>query len=179
MPGKTKKPGAATGTLERREPARGTSDAPDGASARWPLASDAVDEELASGLRSAVTRLNRRLRQHSVGGLSPAQVSLLGTVNRMGLPTLGELAEAEQVRPPTMTRLVATLEEAGLVLRQADSSDGRVIRVRLSAEGRRTLLKIRSLKTAFLTRQLAQLSDEERQLLGRAVAVLERLTEGG
>ena len=62
------------------------------------------DDELAARLRVAVTRLNRRLRQQSLAGLSPAQASALGSINRLGTPTLGELAVAEQVQPPTMTR---------------------------------------------------------------------------
>ena len=66
-----------------------------------------------SRLRLAVTRLHRRLRQQSLAGLSPAQASALGAVNRLGSPTLGELAAIEQVQPPTMTRIVATLEDAG------------------------------------------------------------------
>ena len=72
-------------------------------------------EELASRLRVAVTRLNRKLRQQALAGLSPAQASALGTVNRLINPTLGELAAAEQVQPPTVTRLVTSLESAGLV----------------------------------------------------------------
>src|SRR5580692_822017 len=80
----------------------------------------ASDEELATRLRVAVTRLNRRLRQQSLAGLSPAQAMALGSVNRLGNPTLGELAVAEQVQPPTMTRMVASMEAAGLVARLTD-----------------------------------------------------------
>ena len=85
-----------------------------------------TEQELADRLRVAVMRLQRRLRQHSVEGLSPAQVSLLGSVQRLGFPTLGELASEEQVQPPTMTRLVAGLEGAGLLERSPDLADGRV-----------------------------------------------------
>ena len=98
-----------------------------------------ADEELATRLRVAVTRLNRKLRQQSLAGLSPAQASALGTVNRLNSLTLGELATAEQVQPPTVTRLVGTLENAGLVTRETDEVDRRVTRVRITAEGRRTL----------------------------------------
>ena len=93
---------------------------------------DVLDDELATRLRVAVTRMNRRLRQQSLAGLSPAQASALASVNRLGTPTLGELAVAEQVQPPTMTRLVAAMEGAGLVARLADADDGRVCRVRLT-----------------------------------------------
>src|ERR1700728_4705194 len=79
-----------------------------------------VDDDLASRLRVAVTRLNRKLRQQALAGLSPAQASALGTVNRLANPTLGELAAAEQVQPPTVTRLVTSLEGAGLVARETD-----------------------------------------------------------
>ena len=117
-----------------------------------------TDDELAARLRVAVTRLNRRLRQQSLAGLSPAQASALGSVNRLGTPTLGELALAEQVQPPTMTRLVASMETAGLLVRVADPVDRRVCRVRLTAEGRRALQRIRSLKNAYLARRLAELA---------------------
>ncbi len=136
-----------------------------------------AEQDLADRLRVAVMRLHRRLRQHSVEGLSPAQVSLLGTVHRLGFPTLGELAADEQVQPPTMTRLVGGLEALGLLERVPDPGDGRVSRVRLSAEGRETLLRIRSVKTAFLTRRLASLSSDERAVLDAASAILRRLTE--
>ena len=66
-------------------------------------------EEVAGRLRIAVNRLQRRLRQQSLEGLSPAQASALGTVNRLGRPSLGELASIEQVQPPSMTRIVANL----------------------------------------------------------------------
>ena len=72
-------------------------------------------EEVAGRLRIAVNRLQRRLRQQALGGLSPAQASALGSVSRHGNPTLGELAALEQVQPPTMTRIVANLADAGLV----------------------------------------------------------------
>ena len=136
-----------------------------------------TEQELADRLRVAVMRLHRRLRQHSVEGLSPAQVSLLGSVQRLGFPTLGELASEEQVQPPTMTRLAAALEAAGLLEGSPDPADGRVSRVRLSAAGMESLRRIRSLKTAFLTRRLASLSPDERAVLDAASSILRRLTE--
>jgi len=141
-----------------------------GAGARAPF-----DEELATRLRVAVTRLNRRLRQQSLAGLSPAQASALGSVSRLGTPTLGELAAAEQVQPPTMTRLVAGMEVAGLVTRLADEADRRICRVQLTAGGRRTLQRIRSLKNAFLTRRLASLDASEQTLAADLTALLEHL----
>jgi DNA-binding MarR family transcriptional regulator len=135
----------------------------------------ASDEELASRLRVAVVRLNRKLRQQALAGLSPAQASALGTVNRLASPTLGELAAAEQVQPPTVTRLVASLESAGLVARETDDVDRRVVRVRITAEGRRNLQRIRSLKNAYLNRRLAALDPAEQQLAESMTSLLEHL----
>lgn len=134
-----------------------------------------TDEELATRLRVAVTRLNRKLRQQALAGLSPAQASALGTVNRLGNPTLGELASAEQVQPPTVTRLVTTLEAAGLVARETDEVDRRVVRVRMTAEGRRNLQRIRTLKNAFLTRRLAAVAPAERAQAEDLTRLLELL----
>jgi DNA-binding MarR family transcriptional regulator len=135
----------------------------------------AADEELATRLRMAVTRLNRMLRQQSLAGLSPAQASALGTVNRLDSPTLGELASAEQVQPPTVTRLVRSLEGAGLVGRKADGVDRRVVRLRITADGRRTLQRIRTLKNAYLNRRLAALDPDEQQLAESMTSLLEHL----
>ena len=141
-----------------------------------PVHRDGV-EELAARLRVAITRLNRRLRQESLAGVSPAQVSALGAIHRLGSPTLGELAFVEQVQPPTMTRLVASLEAAGLVGRHADAADGRVVRVRVTADGRRCLDRVRTLKTAFFSRGLAALTADERAAAAELTALLERLVD--
>jgi DNA-binding MarR family transcriptional regulator len=146
---------------------------------RASIAGSAPNEDLASRLRVAVNRLNRKLRQQSLAGLSPAQASALGTVNRLQSPTLGELAAAELVQPPTVTRLVTSLESAGLVERETDNVDRRVVRVRLTAEGRRSLQRIRSLKNAFLTRQLAALDPEEMAQAEALATLLEHLVVDG
>lgn len=157
-------------------PASGAEAAPSGPGAPPPGPPEPpVDDELAARLRVAVTRLNRRLRQQSLAGLSPTQAQMLGTVDRLGRPTLGELAVAEQVQPPTITRLVASMERGGLLARSADEEDRRIARVRLTGEGRRTLQRIRSLKTAFLTRRLAELAPEDRRQLAAVTEMLERL----
>jgi DNA-binding MarR family transcriptional regulator len=88
---------------------------------------------------------------------------------------LGELAAAEQVQPPTVTRLVTSLESAGLVAREIDPVDRRVVRVRITAEGRRNLHRIRTLKNAFLTRRLAALDPAEQVLAGPLTTLLEHL----
>jgi DNA-binding MarR family transcriptional regulator len=98
-------------------------------------------------------------------------------VDRLGTPTLGELADAEQVQPPTMTRLVDSLEQAGMVVRTVDDSDKRVCRVKLSEEGGRAVDRVRSLKNAFLTRQIAGLDPADSSILDQLVALVERLAE--
>ena len=132
------------------------------------------DDELAARLRVAVTRLNRRLRQESMTGISPSQEAALAAVKRLGRPTLGELAQAEQVQPPSMTRVVAAMEAAGLIVRSGDEDDRRVSRVELTPKGRATLDRIRSLRTAYLARQIALLSPEERSRAEELAHLLER-----
>jgi DNA-binding MarR family transcriptional regulator len=136
-----------------------------------------LQTDLAPRLRAAVTRLNRRLRSSSLGGVSPGQASALAMIERLGAPALSELAAAEQVRPPSMTRLVDALERDGLVERRVDATDRRCQRVCLTPAGRRALAGIRSRKTAFLEARLSRLSDEDRDEVGRALSVLERLAE--
>jgi DNA-binding MarR family transcriptional regulator len=135
----------------------------------------AANEELASRLRLNINRLHRRLRQESLAGLSPAQASALGAVNRLGSPTLGELAAIEQVQPPTMTRIVASLTDSGMVTRLTDVTDRRSARVRITPAGKRSLERIRTLKNAFLTRRLADLSPDEQGRATELVALLEHL----
>lgn len=134
-------------------------------------------DELPARLRIAVTRLNRRLRQESVTGVSPSQESALATVRRLGRPTLGELAQAEQVQPPTMTRVVGALEAAGLVVRRRDDQDRRVSRVELTSRGEEMLERIKCLKNAYLSRRIASLSETERARAVALAALLERLVE--
>jgi len=135
------------------------------------------EAELATRLRLAVTRLSRQLRQQAVGGLTASQLAALASVERLGSPSLGELAAAEGVRPPSMTRLVDSLAGAGLVARVVDADDRRSARVRLTAEGRRSLQRTRSAKTAYLARRLAGLPDAERPMVRDLVALLEHLVE--
>ena len=133
--------------------------------------------ETAQRLRTAVTRLNRRLRSSSLGGVSPAQASALAMIDRLGSPSLGELAAAEQVQPPTITRLVASLERDGLVQRRVDGEDRRCLRVTLTASGRRELSSIRVKKAAFIEQRLARLEDGELDAVVRVIGILERWSE--
>jgi DNA-binding MarR family transcriptional regulator len=136
---------------------------------------DAAETEMVSRLRLAVTRLHRRLRQQSAGGLTQSQASALASVGQLGSPTLGALASRESVQPPSMTRIVAALEEMGLVTRVVDAADRRVARVTVTDQGRDVLQRSRSLKNAFLAEQLHRLTAEERQGLGELTGLLERL----
>ena len=138
----------------------------------------ADDLDVAVRLRTAVTRLNRKLRQQALGSVSPAQASLLAMVERLGAPTLGELARAEQIQPPTATRLVGTLVEAGHLQRYEEPSDRRISRVRVTPAGRRELDRIRTLKTAFLVEQLGALDPVERRRAAELVVLLEHLAAG-
>jgi DNA-binding MarR family transcriptional regulator len=132
-------------------------------------------EEVAGRLRIAVNQLQRRLRHESLGGLSPALASALGSVRRHGSPTLGELAAIEQVQPPSMTRIVASLTEAGMVTRVADANDRRSARVRVTPAGERALERIRTRKNAFLLRRLGELSADEQQQAAELVGLLEHI----
>src|SRR5437588_6657390 len=102
------------------------------------------DAELAARLRLAVTRLSRLLRHLGETGISASQLSALSTIERSGPMTLGDLAAAEQVQPPSMTRIVSRLEEAGLVDRQACEQDRRVARARVTTAGRQLLQRSRT-----------------------------------
>jgi DNA-binding MarR family transcriptional regulator len=137
----------------------------------------ALDHETAARLRRAVTRLNRRLRASALGGVSPAQASMLSSVERLESPTLGDLAAAEQIQPPSVTRLVQAMEEAGLVSCSPDPDDRRSTRVRVTAAGRRELSTIRHRKTEFLERTLQTLTGTERRRARELVELLERFVE--
>jgi DNA-binding MarR family transcriptional regulator len=135
------------------------------------------DIELAARLRPAVIRTARRLRQESGTDLSPSLAAALATIERHGPLTPSGLAEIERVRRPTATRMVARLEEKGLVLRTTDPGDGRVSLMSTSPAGSALLKKIRGRKNAYLARRLRELSDDEAADLERAAAILERLLE--
>ena len=132
-------------------------------------------EEVASRLRVAINRLQRQLRQESLGGLSPGQASALGSVRRLGRPTLGELAAVEQVQPPSMTRIVGALSEAGMVHREVDPADRRSARVRITPAGERAPERMRTAKNAFLVRRLGELGPDEQLHAAELVALLEHL----
>src|SRR5262245_8584520 len=118
-----------------------------------PTRSSLNPAQLASSLRITIARLGRRIRQESTNAgddLTPSRIAALTTIESLGPITLGELASVEQVQPPSMTRIVATLEERGLVGREVDAKDRRVARVAITDEGRRLLAQNRERRTAFL-----------------------------
>jgi DNA-binding MarR family transcriptional regulator len=134
-----------------------------------------VDDELVTRLRMAMVRMYRRLRQEDGPGATPSQMSALASLLRLGPLTLGELAAVERVRPPTMTRIVAALEEAGMVEREPDQRDRRVTRVRVSPAGDAFAAGTRARRNAFLAARLAELDQADLDALTSAVGVLERL----
>jgi DNA-binding MarR family transcriptional regulator len=135
--------------------------------------------ELAGRLRLASARLHRRLRQEADTGLSPSQQSALGTIDLQGPITLGELAAAEQVTPPTITKVVTRLEEEGLIDRTVDASDRRIIRVSTTREGRRRLEHSRARRNAFLAARLEELGPDAVRRLNDAIDAIEELARVG
>jgi DNA-binding MarR family transcriptional regulator len=133
--------------------------------------------ELAARLRLAVLRLSRQLRQQLVGGVTQSQVSVLSSVERLGAPTLGELAASEKVQPPSMTRQVDGLVAAGLLAREVHPVDRRIVQVRLTPGGERTLQQNRSVRTAFVASRLKRLPADERARLAELVGLLEKLVD--
>jgi DNA-binding MarR family transcriptional regulator len=145
-----------------------------------PRARDDRDTETADRLHSAAIHLLRRLRREDdASGLAAPKLSALSVIVHAGPLTLGALASAEQVRPPTMTRIVAALEEEQLVTREADPDDGRITRVRATARGARVLEQGRARRVAALAQALAALAPSDRATLDRAVAIMERLAGSG
>jgi DNA-binding MarR family transcriptional regulator len=132
---------------------------------------------VAARLRLVVMRLARRLRQQSGPGVTPSQLAALSSIERLGPLTLGELSSAERVRPPTMTRIVAGLEEVQLVTRARDPHDGRVAHVALTPRGQRFIARSRTRKNAYLAAHLRSLTPSELTTLDRAASILERLME--
>ncbi|MEN3282412.1 MAG: hypothetical protein V7607_3552 [Solirubrobacteraceae bacterium] len=133
--------------------------------------------DLAVRLRLAIARTARRLRQEAGEELSPSQTAALATIDRHGPLTPSELATRERIQRPTVTRIVARLEEGGLVQRTRDPQDGRSSLVALTAEGHELLARGRKRKNAYLARRLRELDAEDRAALQRAAAILERLLE--
>jgi DNA-binding MarR family transcriptional regulator len=143
------------------------------------LPSSTSDPELAARLRLAITRMARRLRQEAGAGeeISPTMTAALATIARDGPLTPSALADKEGIQRPTATRVVAKLEDAGLVSRASDPADGRVSRVETTRAGRALLKRIRTRKNQYLAKRLGALDEHELATLAEAAAIIERLLE--
>ena len=133
--------------------------------------------DLAVRLRLAITRTSRRLRQEAGTGLSPSLTSALATIDVHGPLTPSELATRERVKRPTATRLVARLEELGVLQRAADPTDRRSSLLSVTPEGHALMEQMRGRKTAYLAHRIEKLGSDERAALDRAAGILERLLE--
>jgi DNA-binding MarR family transcriptional regulator len=132
---------------------------------------------LADRVHSAAIHLLRRLRkQDDATGVTPSRLSALSVVVFGGPKTIGQLASAEQVSAPTMTRLVVGMQRDGLVKRERDANDARVIWIRATPKGDRILREGRRRRVAELARDLSALSDAEVEHLTRATEIIERIT---
>lgn len=134
---------------------------------------------LATELRFAVMRLRRRLfrERHPDNDLSVSSMAVLYALNRQGDLTVGALAGREQVQPPSMTRTVTALADAELVERRPHPSDGRQVVVRITDEGRAVVAADVTRRDRWLSKRLADLTPEERDVLRRAAPILQRLAE--
>lgn len=142
------------------------------------MTSPAADTALASELRTTVMRLARRMRkQRADTTMSLNQLAALGTIDRHGPLTPGELAAHERVQPPSMTRVIGALEEAGYVTRTDHPTDRRQVLVGLSPEGRNVLREDRRRRDAWLAQRMRELDEADLAILRQAAAVLNRLAD--
>lgn len=156
--------------------------APDGSTAGTlathhaaPGAAPLIPMDVADQLHSAAIHLLRRLRvRDRESGIGPAQLSALSVLVFGGPRSLGELAEAEQVRPPTMSRIVAGLQRARLIRRQA-TEDGRRIRLTATAKGTKIMWEGRKRRVETLAKALASRPENEREQLREAITLLQRV----
>jgi DNA-binding MarR family transcriptional regulator len=140
------------------------------------------DAGLASALRISVSRLARRLRAERLAkglepGLSDTQLAALAALERHGDMTPGELADHEKVQPPSMTRVIAALEERGLVTRGPHATDGRQVVLTVTEPGRAVVQQSRKLREVWLARRLRELTPQERATLRAAAPILEKLSQ--
>ncbi len=138
-----------------------------------PRKSSTDPAELADKLHSSAIHLLRKLRrQDESSGLNAPRLSALSVIVFGGPLSLGDLAAAEQVRPPTMTRIVHALEAQGFVTRQRDETDGRSIRLAATPEGKALLMEGRKRRVDALAHQIASLTAEDQKILSEASKVL-------
>lgn len=134
--------------------------------------------ELASALRPALLRLTRLVRHQRVDmSVSLTAMSAMATLNKRGPMSAGDLAACERVQPPSMTKVIASLEDRGLVRRDVHPSDRRSAIISITAEGHALLDSERRQRDAWLSKRLARLTPEERAIVRQAIPVLEKLAE--
>ncbi|MFY1635741.1 MarR family winged helix-turn-helix transcriptional regulator [Solwaraspora sp. WMMB335] len=132
--------------------------------------------QLATTLRHAITRLNRRVRQaRPVGDLTVTQLSALTSLELAGAMSPRELADVERVQPPTMTKIVAKLEERGLVRRTPHPTDGRQVILSTTEPGREVIARFERIRDEWLAIRLAALSPDDRGTLRRAAEILQQV----
>jgi DNA-binding MarR family transcriptional regulator len=130
-------------------------------------------QDIADQLHSAAIHLLRKLRKEDEGtGLNAPRLSALSVIV-FGTPiTLGDLAAAEQVRPPTMTRIVNALEEQGLVLKRQNATDARSTLLSPTPAGKKLLREGRARRVHALAKQITALSNKQRSTLQEAADIL-------
>lgn len=142
-----------------------------------------TDAALATAMRISISRLARRLRVERLGlggtetVLSDIQLAALAALARHDSMTPGELAEHEKVQPPSMTRVIAVLEERGLVRRKPHATDRRQVVLTVTEEGRDVVQRVRRRREAWLAQRLQELTPDERQILLAAAPILEKLSQ--
>jgi len=135
-------------------------------------------ESLAEQLHSTAIRLLRSVRRvDESSGLTAPRLSALSVIVFNGPITLGRLAEAEQVRPPTMTRIVNLLEQKALVVKAQDPADGRVIQIAATTSGKKVLIRGRARRVQFLTQQIRHLEKNKQQNLSAALVTIKELID--
>jgi DNA-binding MarR family transcriptional regulator len=141
------------------------------------------DTGLATTMRISVSRLARRLRVERLGlseteaALSDIQLAALAALERHDSMTPGELADHEKVQPPSMTRVIAVLEERGLVLRAPHATDRRQVVLTVTPGGRDLVQRVRLRREAWLAQRLQELSQGERDTLRAAAPIIEKLSQ--
>jgi DNA-binding MarR family transcriptional regulator len=140
------------------------------------------DVGLATSLRISVSRLARRMRAERVAqGLQPelsdTQLAALAALEKHTAMTPSELAEHEKVQPPSITRVIASLEERGLIQRRPHPTDRRQVELTVTDQGRDVVKKVRQLREAWLAQRLRDLTPAERAVLREALPILEKLSQ--
>lgn len=130
----------------------------------------------AADLRVAVMRLARRLRvERSSDDLTPSQIAVLGTLIRNGPASTGQLAHSERISPPSMTRILNSLHQAGMVTRAQDPHDRRLMKYEATSKAMERVERDRVRRDQWLARRIEELSPQERELLHAAVPLIDKI----